>query len=414
MNKPLVVEAPLNVMRIREDFPILSLKPYGKPLVYLDNAASAQKPRQVVERMVEATNNEYANVHRGLHYLANAATDAYEAARESVRAFLNAESVNEIVFTKSATESINLVASSFGDAFIKEGDEIVLSIMEHHANIVPWHFLRERKGAVLKWVDVDDEGNFLIDEFEKQLSDKTKIVAITHMSNVLGTITPLKEIIKIAHARGIPVLVDGAQGAVHCDVDVRDLDVDFYAVTGHKLYGPTGVGALYGKKEWLEKLPPFLGGGEMINEVTRDIVTYNDPPYRFEAGTPPIIQAVGLGAALDYMRMIGRDKIHAHEMALGEYAHDVISRINSIRIFGRAKGKGAILSFEMRNAHAHDVATIIDRAGVAVRAGTHCAQPLLTRFGVTSTCRASFALYNTFEEVDKLAEALRKAESFFA
>jgi cysteine desulfurase/selenocysteine lyase len=414
MNKHIITDAPFDVMRIREDFPILSLKPYGKPLVYLDNAASAQKPKQVVDRMVQATYSEYANVHRGLHYLANAATDNYEAARESVRAFLNAGSVDEIVFTKSATESINLVASSFGQAFIKERDEIVLSIMEHHANVVPWHFLRERKGAVLKWVDVDDDGNFLIENFEKALSDKTKIVAITHMSNMLGTVTPIKEIVKIAHARGIPVLVDGSQGAVHLDVDVRDLDVDFYAITGHKLYGPTGVGALYGKKEWLDKLPPFLGGGEMINEVTLDKVTYNDPPHRFEAGTPPIIQAVGLGAALDYMRAVGRDKIHAHEAALSDYAHEVMSRLNSIQIFGRAKDKGAIISFNMKGAHAHDVATVIDRFGVAVRAGTHCAQPLLTRFGVTSTCRASFALYNTFEEVDKLAEALRKAEGLFA
>jgi cysteine desulfurase/selenocysteine lyase len=412
MNKH--VDTPLDVMRIRQDFPILSTEVYGKPLVYLDNAASAQKPRQVVDRMVHATYHEYANVHRGLHYLANAATDAYEAARESVRGFLNAESIDNIVFTKSATESINLVASSFGQAFIKEGDEIVLSIMEHHANIVPWHFLRERKGAVLKWVDIDDDGNFLLDEFEKALTDKTKIVAITHMSNMLGTVTPIKEIVKIAHARGIPVLVDGSQGAVHLDVDVQDLDVDFYAMTGHKLYGPTGVGVLYGKKEWLDRLPPFLGGGEMIEEVTMDRVTYNDPPHRFEAGTPPIIQAVGLGAALDYMRAIGRDKIHAHEKAISDYAHDALSRMNSIRIFGRAKDKGAIIAFEMKNAHAHDVATVIDRSGIAVRAGTHCARPLLTRFGVTSTCRASFALYNTFEEVDKFAEALRKAEGIFA
>jgi len=282
-------QAPLDVTRIREDFPILKLEVYGKKLVYLDNAASAQKPRQVVDRMVHATYNEYANVHRGLHYLANAATEAYEAARESVRAFLNAESVDEIVFTKSATEAINLVASSYGRSFIKEGDEILLSIMEHHANIVPWNFLRERKGAVLKWVDIDDDGNFSIEAFEKALTDKTKIVAITHLSNVLGTVTPIKEIVRIAHQRGIPVLVDGAQGAVHLDVDVRDLDVDFYVITGHKLYGPTGVGALYGKKEWLQRLPPFLGGGEMINEVTKDRVTYNEPPYRFEAGTPPIV-----------------------------------------------------------------------------------------------------------------------------
>lgn len=414
MNKHITAESPFDVARIRQDFPILAQEVYGKPLVYLDNAASAQKPQEVVDRMVHAIYHEYANVHRGLHYLANAATDAFEAARESVRAFLNAPTVNEVIFTKSATESINLVAAAFGEAFIKEGDEIVLSIMEHHANIVPWHFLRERKGAVLKWVDVDDEGNFSIEEFEKALTDKTKIVAITQMSNMLGTITPIKDIVRIAHERGIPVLVDGSQGAVHLEVDVQDLDVDFYVVTGHKLYGPTGIGALYGKKEWLEKLPPFLGGGEMINEVTRDKVTYNEPPHRFEAGTPPIVQAIGLGAAVDYMQKVGRARIHAHEMALSDYAHERLSKINSLRIFGRAKGKGAIVSFEMKNAHAHDVATIIDRSGVAVRAGTHCAQPLLARFGVTSTCRASFALYNTFEEVDKLAEALIKAEGLFA
>lgn len=414
MNKHIIAPAPYDVAKVREDFPILTTEVYGKPLVYLDNGASAQKPKAVVERMVEATYNEYANVHRGLHFLANAATDAYEAARESVRSFLNAETVNEIIFTKSATEAINLVAASFGEAFIEAGDEIVLSIMEHHANIVPWHFLRERKGAVLKWVDVDDEGEFSLERFEAALSPKTKIVAITQMSNVLGTVTPIKQIVRIAHERGIPVLVDGSQGAVHLDVDVRDLDVDFYVLTGHKLYGPTGIGALYGKAKWLEQLPPFLGGGEMINEVTRDFVTYNDPPHRFEAGTPPIIQAVGLGAALDYMQRLGRDRIHAHETALSEYAHERLSQMNSLRIFGRAKGKGAIISFEMKNAHAHDVATILDRAGVAVRAGTHCAQPLLSRFGVTSTCRASFGLYNTFEEVDKLTEALIKAERLFA
>jgi len=414
MNKHITAEAPLDVTRIRQDFPILAKEVYGKPLVYLDNAASAQKPQEVVDRMVHAMYNEYANVHRGLHFLANAATDAFEVARESVRAFLNAGSVNEIIFTKSATEAINLVAASFGQAFIKEGDEIVLSIMEHHANIVPWHFLRERKGAALTWVDIDDDGNFSIEEFEKALTPKTKIVAITHMSNMLGTVTPVKEIIKIAHERGIPVLIDGSQGAVHLEVDVRDLDVDFYVVTGHKLYGPTGIGALYAKQEWLEKLPPFLGGGEMINEVTKDRITYNEPPHRFEAGTPPIVQAIGLGAAVDYMQKVGRARIHAHEMALSDYAHERLSQINSLRIFGRAKGKGAIVAFEMKNAHAHDIATIIDRSGVAVRAGTHCAQPLLARFGVTSTCRASFALYNTFEEVDKLAEALIKAEGLFA
>jgi cysteine desulfurase / selenocysteine lyase len=413
MNKHIGVDAPLEIASLREDFPILATKVYGKPLVYLDNAASAQKPRQVVERMLHATYHEYANVHRGLHFLANAATDAYEAARESLRAFLNAGSASEIVFTKSATEAINLVAASFGEAFIKDGDEIVLSIMEHHANIVPWHFLRERRGAVLKWVDIDDEGNFLLDAFEQALTAKTKIVALTHLSNVLGTVTPVKEIVRIAHERGIPVLIDGSQGAVHLDVDVVDLDVDFYCLTGHKLYGPTGIGALYGKKEWLEKLPPFLGGGEMIDEVTKDRVTYNEPPHRFEAGTPPIVQAIGLGAAVNYVRRIGRARIHAHELGLSNYAHERLSRINSLRIFGQAKGKGAIISFNIDGAHAHDVATVLDRCGVAVRAGTHCAQPLLSRFGVTSTCRASFALYNTFEEVDKLAGALIKAEGLF-
>ncbi len=414
MNKHIGVDAPLEIASLREDFPILATKVYGKPLVYLDNAASAQKPKEVVERMLHAMYHEYANVHRGLHYLANAATDAYEAARESLRAFLNAGAASEIVFTKSATEAINLVAASFGEAFIKEGDEIVLSIMEHHANIVPWHFLRERRGAVLKWVDIDDEGNFLLDAFEKALTAKTKIVALTHLSNVLGTVTPVKEIVRIAHGRGIPVLIDGSQGAVHLDVDVVDLDVDFYCLTGHKLYGPTGIGALYGKKEWLEKLPPFLGGGEMIDEVTKDRVTYNEPPHRFEAGTPPIVQAIGLGAAVNYVRRIGRERIHAHELGLSNYAHERLSRINALRVFGQAKGKGAIISFNMDGAHAHDVATVLDHCGVAVRAGTHCAQPLLSRFGVTSTCRASFALYNTFEEVDKLAGALIKAEGLFA
>ena len=408
------IKTPYDVDAIRKDFPILSERPYGKPLVYLDNAASAQKPRQVIDRMVHAYEHEYANVHRGLHYLANAATEAFEDAREKVRGFLNAASSEEIVFTRSATEAINLVASSFGQAFIREGDEIVLSIMEHHSNIVPWHFHRERKGAVLKWVGVDDEGGFSIDEFERSLTARTKIVAITHMSNVLGTIVPVKEIVRIAHERGIPVMIDGSQGAVHLDVDVRDLDADFYVFTGHKVYGPTGIGVLYGKREWLEKLPPFNGGGEMIETVSMDAVTYNTPPHRFEAGTPPIVQAIGLGAALDYMQSVGRDRIHAHETALSTYAHERLSRLNSIRIFGTTASKGAILSFEMKGAHAHDVATVIDRSGVAVRAGTHCAMPLMSRFGVTSTCRASFALYNTQDEVDALADALARAETLFA
>ncbi|MCA0405928.1 MAG: cysteine desulfurase [Proteobacteria bacterium] len=401
--------------RIRADFPALSLQPYGKPLTYLDNAASAQKPSVVIERMKRAYETEYANVHRGLHYLANAATDAFEAARESVRAFLNARAVEEIVFTKNASESLNLVASSLGRYLdLKAGDEIVLSIMEHHSNIVPWHFWREQRGVTLKWAPIDDQGNFLLDEFEKLLTDKTKIVSITQMSNALGTIVPVKDVIRIAHARGIPVVVDGSQAAVHLDVDVQDLDADFYVITGHKLYGPSGIGALYGKREWLEKLPPFLGGGEMILEVSEDNVTYGAPPHRFEAGTPPLVQAIGLGAALEYMNGIGKAAIRAHEDALLKYATDRLSSLNSIRLFGTAREKGAILSFSHAQAHAHDIATVIDRQGVAVRAGTHCTQPLLKRFGVTATCRASFALYNSMEDVDRLAEALMRADKLFS
>jgi cysteine desulfurase/selenocysteine lyase len=408
------IVAPYDVEALRADFPILAERPYGKPLVYLDNAASAQKPRQVLDRLRQAYEHEYSNVHRGLHYLANAATEGYEAARESVRRFLNASSHEEIVFTRNATEAINLVAASFGLDHIHEGDEIVLSVMEHHSNIVPWHFHRERKGAVIKWVEVADDGSLSLESFERMLTDRTKIVAIAHMSNVLGTVTPLKEIIRVAHARGVPVLVDGSQGAVHLDVDVRDLDADFYVFTGHKVYGPTGIGVLYGKREWLEKLPPFNGGGEMIGEVTRDTITYNTPPHRFEAGTPPIVQAIGLGAALDYVEGIGRARIRAHEDDLCAYAHERLGAINSLRIIGAAKGKGPIVAFTMEGAHAHDIATIIDRYGVAVRAGTHCAMPLLARFGVTSTCRASFGLYNTRAEVDALAEALEHARRLFA
>ena len=404
---------PFDVEAIRRDFPILAREVYGRKLVYLDNAASAQKPRAVIDAVTHAYESEYANVHRGLHFLSNAATDAYEAARETVRAFLNAGSTDEIVFTKSATEAINLVAYGFAMPLVGEGDEIVLTQMEHHSNIVPWHFLRERQGAKLVFVPVGEDGSFDLDAFMASLSPRTKLVAITHMSNVLGTVTPLKEIVRIAHERGIPVMADGSQGAVHLPVDVRDLDVDFYAITGHKLYGPSGIGALYGKKERLAAMRPFMGGGEMIFDVSEDGVNYNDPPHRFEAGTPPIVQAIGLGAALRYMMGIGREAIAAHEAMLGAYAQDRLSRINSLRIFGTAPGKGAIVSFELQGIHAHDVAMLIDRSGVAVRAGTHCAQPLLKRFGVTSTCRASFAMYNTRAEVDALAEALEKARSFF-
>jgi cysteine desulfurase/selenocysteine lyase len=411
---PAVTNGAYDVARIREDFPILAMPVYGKPLVYLDNAASAQKPRAVLDRLHHAYTAEYANVHRGLHYLANAATEAYEGARERVRAFLNASRPEEIVFTRNATEAINLVAYTFGRERIKAGDEIVLSIMEHHSNVVPWHFLRERQGAVIKWAPVDDDGNFLIDEFEKLLTPRTRMIAITHMSNALGTVVPVKEVVRIAHARGIPVLIDGAQGAVHLDVDVQDIGCDFYVCTGHKLYGPTGIGALYGKYEHLAAMPPFNGGGEMIREVFEDRITYGDPPHRFEAGTPPIVQAIGLGTAIDYIASVGKDRIRAHEQELVAYAHERLREINSLRIIGTAKGKGAIVSFEIKGTHPHDVATIIDRAGVAVRAGTHCVMPLLKRFGMTATCRASFAMYNTKAEVDRLAEALIKAREFFA
>ena len=405
--------APYDVEAVRRDFPILAREVHGKPLVYLDNGASAQKPRAVIDAVTYAYENEYANVHRGLHFLSNAATDAYEKARETVRGFLNAESVDEIIFTKSATEAINTVAYGHALANLGEGDEIVLTIMEHHSNIVPWHFVRERNGAKLVWVPVDEDGVFHIEEFEKRLTDRTKLVAVTHMSNVLGTVTPIKEICRIAHERGIPVLVDGSQGAVHMPVDVRDIDCDWYAMTGHKLYGPTGIGVLYGKRERLEAMRPFMGGGEMIENVTEDTVTYNHPPHRFEAGTPPIAQAIGLGAALDYMTGLGREAIAAHEADLRDYAHQRLTAINSLRIFGNAPGKGSIVSFEIEGIHAHDISMVIDRAGVAVRAGTHCAQPLLQRYGVTSTCRASFGLYNTRGEVDVLADALEKARRFF-
>jgi cysteine desulfurase/selenocysteine lyase len=411
---PAVTNGAYDVARIRADFPALALQVYGKPLVYLDNAASAQKPQAVLDRLDRAYTTQYANVHRGLHYLANEATEAYEAARETVRAFLNAARPDEIIFTRNATEAVNLVAYTFGRERIKEGDEIVLSIMEHHSNIVPWHFLRERQGAVIKWAPIDDDGNFLLDEFEKLLTPRTRMVAMTHMSNALGTILPIKEVTRLAHARGIPVLVDGAQAAVHLDVDVADIGCDFYVFTGHKLYGPTGIGVLYGKHAHLAAMPPFNGGGEMIHEVFEDRITYGAPPHRFEAGTPAIVQAIGLGAAIEYVNSVGKDRIRAHESELICYAHERLGAINSLRIFGTAKEKGAIISFEMKGAHPHDVATIIDRSGVAVRAGTHCVMPLLARYGVTATCRASFAMYNTREEVDTLAQALIKAQDFFA
>jgi len=403
----------LDLAAVRADFPILKEMIHDRRLVYLDSGASAQKPLRVLERMDHAYRHEYANVHRGLHTLANRATDGFEGAREKVRAFLNAERVEEIIFTRSATEAINLVASSFVGPSIGEGDEIVISIAEHHSNIVPWHFHRERKGAVIKWVDVADDGSFDLDAFAASLTDRTKFVAITHMSNVLGTITPAKQIVEVAHAKGIPVLIDGTQAVVHSKVDIQDIGADFYVFTGHKLYGPTGIGVLYGKYDLLAEMQPFLGGGEMIEEVTMETVTYNEPPHRLEAGTPPIVEAIGLGAAIDYVEALGRDAIVAHEQDVVAYAAEQLSRINTLRMIGTAPGKGGIFSFVMEGAHAHDVSTILDRYGVAVRAGTHCAMPLLQRFGATSTCRASFALYNGKDDVDVLVEAIEKARSFF-
>jgi cysteine desulfurase/selenocysteine lyase len=402
------------VERIRADFPILYREIYGKPLVYLDSAASAQKPRQVIEAMDHALRFEYANVHRGIHYLSNTATQKFEDARETVRRFLNARQAEEIVFTKNVTEAINLVAYAWGSVNIKEGDEIVLSIMEHHSNIVPWHFLRERRGAVLKWVPVSDTGEFLIEEFEQLLSPRTKMVALTHMSNVLGTVVPIADVVRMVHARGVPVLADGAQAAVHMPVDVQALDVDFYGFTGHKVYGPSGIGVLYGKKQWLDKLPPFLGGGSMIESVAVDGINYTHAPLKFEAGTPPIVDAVGLAAALNYMMQVGREEIAAHEHELCAYALERLGELNWVKLHGTAKDKGSIISFNVDGLHPHDVSTIIDRSGVAIRAGHHCAQPLMERFGVPAMCRASFGMYNTKAEVDALVKALVRAHEFFA
>jgi cysteine desulfurase/selenocysteine lyase len=403
----------LDVNAIRADFPILNREVYGKPLVYLDNAASAQKPHAVIDAMTKAMTETYANVHRGLHFLSNASTDSFEQARESVRRFINAPSKDQIIFTRNATEAINLVASSYGAAQIGQGDEIIISILEHHSNIVPWHFHRERRGAAIKWAPIDEDGNFLIEEFAKLFSARTKMVAITMMSNALGSEVPIAEVIRIAHSHGVPVLVDASQSAVHSKIDVQALDADFLVFTGHKTYGPTGIGVLYGKADLLRNMQPYQGGGEMISEVTLETITYNDPPHRFEAGTPAIVEAIGLGAALDYMTAIGLDKIAAHEKALHDNALEQLSKINSLKLYGRAKHKGPIISFAMQGAHPHDVATVIDRQGIAVRAGTHCTQPLLARLGVTATARASFAMYNTHAEVDKLAEALISAQGIF-
>jgi cysteine desulfurase/selenocysteine lyase len=397
---------------IRAQFPILARQVNGKPLVYLDSAASAQKPRAVIEAMVHAMEHSYANVHRGLHTLANETTEAYEAARQSVARFLGADPT-EIVFTKGGTEAINLVASGLG-ASLKAGDEILLSEMEHHANIVPWHFLRERQGVVLQFTPVTDDGRLDIEAFKALLGERTKVVALTHMSNVLGTVNPVAELTRLAHEAGAVVLLDGCQAVVHQAVDVKALDVDFYVFSGHKLYGPTGIGALYGKAGRLAALPPYQGGGEMIGNVSLEAITYADPPHRFEAGTPPILEAIGLGAAIEWLSGLDRAAVAEHEQALYDHVRQRLNGANWLRVLGEAPGKGAILSFTVEGAHAHDVAQILDKYGVAVRAGTHCAEPLMRRFGVTSSARASFALYNTHEEADAFVDALTKTQAFFA
>ena len=401
-----------DVETIRAQFPILSREVNGKPLIYLDSAASAQKPRAVIDAMVHAMEHSYSNVHRGLHTLANETTDAYEKARKSVAGLIGAD-VSEIVFTKGATEAINLVAAGLGRS-LKAGDEIILTEMEHHANIVPWHFLRERQGVVLKFVPVLDDGLLDLEAYRALLGPKTKVVAFSHMSNVLGTVNPVADMIVEARAVGAITLIDGCQAIVHEVVDVQALDADFYVFSGHKLYGPTGIGVLYGKSERLAALPPYQGGGEMIASVALDAITYADPPHRFEAGTPPILEAIGLGAAIDWLAGLDRAAIADHEHRLYQKVREGLRGANWLRVYGEAPGKGAILTFSIEGAHAHDVAQILDRYGVAVRAGTHCAEPLMTRFGVTSTARASFALYNTEAEADAFVDALNRTQAFFA
>ena len=406
------VKPAFDAVAVREHFPILKRQINGRPLVYLDNAASAQKPRAVIDRLVSVMENGYSNVHRGLHTLSNEATEAFEQAREVVARFLNAESSEQIVWTKGGTEAINLVANGIG-LDIREGDEIIVTEMEHHSNIVPWHMLRERKGAVLRWAPILDDGSLDMEAFKGLLNERTKMVAVTHMSNVLGTINPVAEITRLAHAAGARVLVDGCQGAVHSVPDVQAIGCDYYVITGHKLFGPTGIGALYGTMEALEALPPYQGGGEMIETVEKERITYARPPHRFEAGTPPILEAIGLGAALEWLSGFDPAVIHAHEQALYDRAAQRLGELDWVRILGTAEGKGSVLAFTVDGAHAHDVAQIMDRYGVAVRAGLHCAEPLAKRLGVTSSTRASFALYNTLEEADAFADALIKARNFF-
>lgn len=403
-----------DVAAIRADFPILSRQVNDKPLTYLDNGASAQKPQVVIDAVTRAYSDEYANVHRGLHYLSNLATEKYESVRAIVAKFLNAASEDEIVMNSGTTEGINMVAYGWAMPRLQAGDEILLSVMEHHANIVPWHFLRERQGVVLKWVDTDSSGALDPQAVIDAITPKTKLVAITQVSNVLGTKVDVKSITRAAHEKGVPVLVDGSQGAVHMPVDVQDIGCDFYAVTGHKLYGPSGSGAIYVKADRMREMRPFMGGGDMIREVSKDAVTYNDPPMMFEAGTPGIVQTIGFGVALDYMMGIGMDKIAAHEDQLRDYAAERLSGLNWLQLQGNTPDKAAIFSFTMSGAaHAHDISTILDKKGVAVRAGHHCAGPLMEHLGLTATCRASFAMYNTKDEVDVLVDALELAHDLF-
>jgi cysteine desulfurase/selenocysteine lyase len=403
-----------DVNAVRADFPILSRTVYGKPLIYLDNAASAQKPRSVIDAESRVYEEEYANVHRGLHYLSGAATDAFEATREAVKRFINAASIKEIIYTRGTTEAINLVAQSYGRAFLKQGDEIIVSVLEHHSNIVPWQLLAQEKGLVLKVAPIDDDGNFLLDEFEKLLSPRTKLVSITYMSNALGTIVPVKAVIDRAHAVGAKVLLDAAQAITHMPVDVQALGCDFLAFSGHKLYGPTGIGILYGREELLEAMPPWQGGGEMIRTVSFSGTTFAELPAKFEAGTPAIAQTIALKAAIDYVTALGLDTIAAHERELLDYGVERLSHVPGLTIVGRARERASIISFAMDCAHPHDIGTVIDQAGVAVRAGHHCAQPLMERLQLPATARASFGLYNTKAEIDVLAEALDKVIKLFA
>ena len=407
------VEGSFDVERIRQDFPILSRQVHGKPLVYFDSGASAQKPRAVIDAMSQVLENEYTNVHRGAHYLSQTLTDRYEGVRETIARFINAASEEEIVITRNTTEAINLVAATYGRKFLGQGDGVVVSAMEHHANIVPWQLLRDEKGVKLKVAPIDDTGVLDLDAYEALLDGNTKLVAITHCSNVLGTIVPAAEIVRLAHDRGIPVLLDGSQAVVHGTVDVQALDADFYVFTGHKLYGPTAIGVLYGKAGLLAQMSPYQGGGDMIAKVTFEKTTYREPPYRFEAGTPPIVEAIGLGAAMDYVTAIGMDNIIAYEKALLTYATERLTAMPDIRLFGTAPEKAAILSFVQQGIHPFDTAAAMDRAGVAARVGQHCAEPLMARLGVDGTVRASLAMYNTTAEIDVMIEALERARTLF-